>query len=333
MSYVAQVLTVMIASPSDLPEARDAVRDAIYAWNESNSRNKAVMIQPWRWETSAVPITGDRAQSLINSQGVDRSDIVFALFGSRLGSPTSEAVSGTAEEIERAVGIGKPVHVYFSDAPLPRDVDVEQLTALRQFKKAMQEKSLLGQFSSPSELHHEVWKAIEHDLVVLNLSDPDKNRLKEPTADQTQKDLILLDDRMNGWELGGDFHSRLRNAFHKRLPREFVEQLEKQVERWEGDTREFHNPEIAEVWSTCKAAAELYVQKINFYMSYEDDTDYAYLQVPLEWRDGSDHGKKYRDTFDELESARSALLESVGAIYKTQHSKSPTFPGSLRPPN
>jgi hypothetical protein len=137
MSYVAHVLSVMIASPSDLPEARNALQEAIYGWNEANARNKGVILQPWRWETSSVPMVGGRAQALINTQGVDRSDIVFALFGSRLGSPTSEAVSGTAEEIERAVSLGKPVHVYFSNAPLPSDVDVEQLSSLRKFKSAM----------------------------------------------------------------------------------------------------------------------------------------------------------------------------------------------------
>ncbi|WP_411730736.1 DUF4062 domain-containing protein [Paeniglutamicibacter sp.] len=172
MAYTAHVLRVMIASPSDLPEARDAVQEAIYSWNQSHSRKNNVVLLPWRWETSSVPVVGGRPQALINAQGVDESDIVFALFGSRLGSPTGEAVSGTAEEIERAVGLGKPVHVYFSSAPLPSDVDVDQLVALRDFKKDMQSKSLLGEFSTPSELNYEVWKAIEHDLETLALGSP-----------------------------------------------------------------------------------------------------------------------------------------------------------------
>lgn len=172
MAYTAHVLRVMIASPSDLPEARDAVQEAIYSWNQSQSRKNNVVLLPWRWETSSVPVVGGRPQALINAQGVDDSDIVIALFGSRLGSPTGEAVSGTAEEIERAVGLGKPVHVYFSSAPLPSDVDVDQLVALRDFKKDMQSKSLLGEFSTPSELNYEVWKAIEHDLEQLALGSP-----------------------------------------------------------------------------------------------------------------------------------------------------------------
>ncbi|XVV05922.1 hypothetical protein ACQPW3_11210 [Actinosynnema sp. CA-248983] len=172
MSYTAQVLRVMIASPGDVADARDAVEAAIHGWNDANARNKQIILHPWRWETSAVPVLGGRPQELINAQGVDDSDIVFALFGSRLGSPTRDAVSGTVEEIERALEQGKPVHLYFSTAPLPNDVDTAQLEGLRDFRREIQNRGLLGEFSSPSQLNHEVWKAIEHDVAALNLGVP-----------------------------------------------------------------------------------------------------------------------------------------------------------------
>ncbi|KLO63183.1 hypothetical protein AA983_07600 [Dermacoccus sp. PE3] len=169
MPYVATVLRVMIASPSDVPEARDAVENAVHGWNDANAKNKRVILQPWRWETSAVPVMGAHPQKLINAQGVDDSDIVFALFGGRLGSPTPDAISGTAEEIDRALELGKPVHLYFSTGSLPNDIDTAQLDALRAFKKDMQDRGLLGEFNNPEQLNHEVWKAIEHDIVALKL--------------------------------------------------------------------------------------------------------------------------------------------------------------------
>lgn len=172
MAYSANVLRVMIASPSDTTDARDAVEAAIHGWNDANARNKQVILQPWRWETSSVPQLGDHPQSLINAQGVDDSDVVFALFGSRLGSPTSSAVSGTVEEIERAVEQGTPVHLYFSTAPLPNDVDTKQLEGLRAFKKQVQDRGLFGEFTNVSQLQHEVWKAIEFDIAQLNLGVP-----------------------------------------------------------------------------------------------------------------------------------------------------------------
>lgn len=172
MAYTAHVLRVMIASPGDIIEGRDAVEAAIHGWNSSNAQGKQIILQPWRWETAAVPVFGGHPQELINSQGVDESDIVFVLFGSRLGSPTPDAVSGTVEEIERAVEQGKPVHLYFSTAPLPNDVDTTQLEGLREFKREVQHRGLFGEFSSPSQLGHEVWKAIEHDVAALDLGVP-----------------------------------------------------------------------------------------------------------------------------------------------------------------
>lgn len=172
MTFTANVLRVMIASPSDTIEARDAVETAIHGWNSANARSKQIILQPWRWEASSVPQLGDHPQSLINAQGVDDSDIVFALFGSRLGSPTPDAVSGTVEEIERAVEQGKPVHLYFSTAPRPNDVDTAQLEGLREFKSQIQQRGLLGEFENVSQLGYEVWKAIEYDITALSLGVP-----------------------------------------------------------------------------------------------------------------------------------------------------------------
>lgn len=169
MSFTATVLRVLVASPSDVPEARDAVENAIRSWNSSNAATRRIVLLPWRWETSSVPLLGDHPQSIINEQGVDGADIVVALFGSRLGSPTREAVSGTVEEIERAVKSGKPVHLYFSKALLPHDVDTSQLVGLRQFKQTISERGLLGEFDDARHLENQIWAAIELDLARMDM--------------------------------------------------------------------------------------------------------------------------------------------------------------------
>ena len=83
-----------------------------------------------------------------------------------------DAVSGTVGEIECALEQGKPVHLYFSTAPLPNDVDTEQLEGLRAFKAEIGQRGLLGEFSNVSQLEHEVWRAIEYDIPKFSLGVP-----------------------------------------------------------------------------------------------------------------------------------------------------------------
>lgn len=160
--HMAQVIHVMIASPSDVSDARDAVYGALHQWNEANTRNRNVILLPLRWETSAVSSVGEDGQSVINSQLVDKADVLVAIFGASLGQQTRSALSGTAEEIQRATDAGKPVHLFFSNAPLAHDVNLAAVADVRQFKDRFE--GLYGTFSNTGELHARVWQAIEHDI-------------------------------------------------------------------------------------------------------------------------------------------------------------------------
>lgn len=164
---MTQILTgvfVLIASPTDAVDERVAVADALGEWTAGSGRRQGVALIPWRWERNAVPILGGRPQEVINSQSVDRADVVVAFFDSRLGTSTGVDVSGTAEEIRRAHAQGKPVHVFFSNEPLPRDVDPRQLVKLRDFKNKLAKTGLLGQYDSPDHLAKQVVQALEHDI-------------------------------------------------------------------------------------------------------------------------------------------------------------------------
>lgn len=162
----------MIASPGDVPDARRAVYDAIAQWNEHNTERWQTVLVPLRWETSAVPQLGRSPQAIINTQLLRRADIVVAMFGSRLGAPTEDALSGTVEEIEKAQAAGKPVHLYFSTAPHANDVDANQLQALRDFRAEIEKLGLYGMFNSADEIAAQVLRAIEYDLGEMNLAQP-----------------------------------------------------------------------------------------------------------------------------------------------------------------
>ena len=154
--YRATVYRVVVASPGDVAVQRELVRNAIYTWNDHNSKEYGTVLLPVLWERHSTPALGDHPQSILNKQIIDTSDILIGIFWSRLGTPTPEAVSGTVSEIQRCREAGKRVLLYFSQAPLPHNVDTEQLTRLREFKEAIQKTGLIDQFETNEELEKKV---------------------------------------------------------------------------------------------------------------------------------------------------------------------------------
>ena len=171
MPTLANTVLVLVASPSDAIDERATVRDELNDWSVTNGPRQGVVLLPWLYERHAVARMGDRAQGLINSQAVDKADVVVAFFDSRLGTDTGVDVSGTAEEIRRAIDQGKPVHVYFSGAPIPRDADIKQLEALESFKSDLEEEGLLGDYTDPKDLADQVIRAIQSDIEERSWSD------------------------------------------------------------------------------------------------------------------------------------------------------------------
>jgi hypothetical protein len=154
----------LIASPGDTVDERIAVSEALADWNVIRGRRQGSALLGWRYEKHAVARLGGRPQEIINEQAVNQSDVVVAFFDSRLGTNTGVDVSGTAEEINKAADAGKPVHVYFSQEDLPRDVDTQQIEALKAFQDGLRDRGLLGYYTSPADLADQVVRALEHDL-------------------------------------------------------------------------------------------------------------------------------------------------------------------------
>jgi hypothetical protein len=157
MSFRAVTYRVMIASPSDLPEEREAATDAVNEWNALHAAAEGVVLLPVKWETHATPQAGIRPQQAINEQMVHQCDILLGMFWTKLGTNTGVAESGTVEEIDQFVEAGKPALLYFSNRPIdPSKIDAKQHKKLTQFKDTTYKKALVGNFSSVDELRQKL---------------------------------------------------------------------------------------------------------------------------------------------------------------------------------
>lgn len=151
--FNATVYTVLIASPHDVQEEREALPQVIHRWTDLNASAEGVVLLPVMWETHAVPELGGRPQEILNRQIVDSADILIGAFWTRIGTATGDAVSGTAEEIREFRDSGRPVLLYFSSRPAaPDSVDLEQLAGLREFKAEVQQDGIYSEYTDLNQL-------------------------------------------------------------------------------------------------------------------------------------------------------------------------------------
>ncbi|MBZ3858280.1 hypothetical protein FG683_024010 [Salmonella enterica subsp. enterica serovar Senftenberg] len=151
MARLCGILT--IASPSDVPEEREAITESLYEWNALNSQTTGFVLLPVRWESHSAPTMGDRPQGIINNQVVRNCDMLIGAFWTRLGSPTGVEESGTVEEIKWFLKQQKPVMLYYSKKQVDLDlIDTQQLEKLKEFKKSIRDKGIQEQYTNVDEL-------------------------------------------------------------------------------------------------------------------------------------------------------------------------------------
>lgn len=155
----SDVLLVKLAlcGPGDVAPEIAIAKDVVTEWNIQHGEARGFWLKHQHWSTDSHPSLGDRAQAVINSQMVDDSDIIVAIFWSRFGSPTGAARSGTEEEISRGIKLGRMVMVYFSELePLPPNAENAQREKLWRFRQDLQAKGLCWKFSSRDQFRKEL---------------------------------------------------------------------------------------------------------------------------------------------------------------------------------
>jgi hypothetical protein len=146
------VLTVFVASPSDVNEERNRLEEVIRDLNTAWARELGIHLELVRWETHAYPSFGEDAQDVVNSQIPDDYDLFIGLMWYRFGTPTGRAGSGTIEEFQRAKKrfdinpSALQLMIYFKDAPVPlppSKLDCAQISKVAEFRSSLGEEGSL----------------------------------------------------------------------------------------------------------------------------------------------------------------------------------------------
>jgi hypothetical protein len=162
MAFTTRVFRVFIASPGDVQEERELIRNSLYDWNDIYSSSRRIMLQPIGWERNSIPEMGAHPQKILNTQLLDNADVLIAIFWTRLGTPTDTHQSGTVEEIEEHLEKGKPALIYFSDLPVRLDsVDEEQYRTLKEFKESLRNRGLLENYATIDQFAQKITRHIQ----------------------------------------------------------------------------------------------------------------------------------------------------------------------------
>jgi hypothetical protein len=179
------VIQVLIASPGDVIQERIVAAEAIHEWNSVNGRDRGVVLVPLRWETDATPEMGDRTQAIINRQIVDQCDLVVGMFWTRLGTPTGDAESGTAEELDRAGRAGKPILLYFSKVPVDLEtVDLGEYHRLDKFKTRTYPNGLVEKYDSVAQFRAKFVRQLASAVMKLIAADASSAGKERPPGVQ-----------------------------------------------------------------------------------------------------------------------------------------------------
>ncbi len=143
------LLKLTLCGPGDVAKEIQIAQEVITAWNLQHSEPRGLFLKHQHWSTDSHPDLRDRPQGVVNRQLIDGADISVAVFWSRFGSPTGVADSGTEEEINRGVKLGRKVMVYFSDLePMPADARQDQIEQLSRFRQELRPRGLCANFQS-----------------------------------------------------------------------------------------------------------------------------------------------------------------------------------------
>ncbi|WP_420971526.1 hypothetical protein [Bradyrhizobium sp. B120] len=169
MAYQANVIQIMIASPSDVSAERNAATEVIYLLNAIYAQTTNRVLLPVRWETHSTSDLSGRAQAQINDRVLKFCDLLVGIFWTRLGTPTGEAESGTVEEIKEHLKAGKPAMVFFSRQPVVQDsIDHTEYERLKSFKKWCQGQGITWDYEDPLDFKDK----FRHQLQIQLTSNP-----------------------------------------------------------------------------------------------------------------------------------------------------------------
>jgi hypothetical protein len=169
-------LKIFLASPADVARERKSVHSVVDELNQTTAPALDITLEVID-STRAFPGLGKDGQAIINEQLGDMQEyaLMVVIFWKRIGTPTRRDISGTVEELNRAIKNfrrkRKPaIWIYFSNAPFNPTTpdDIKQKAGVIDLKSKLRGKGLwhdyenAASFATHFRKHLTTWLHARH---------------------------------------------------------------------------------------------------------------------------------------------------------------------------
>lgn len=177
-------IKVVIASPSDLSDERQMIKELVNECNETKYIRQGLPIDLRMWEKSLPGANISGPQGVIDLDlEIPDADIFICMFWNKAGTVLYEDITGTEHELNIAMDSysksRKPdIKVFFKTADIEKqsEFDIEHIKATKQ---KVQLKGLYGSFNTSEELKRIVERILEDEFIKRRLPKIESKRKKD----------------------------------------------------------------------------------------------------------------------------------------------------------
>lgn len=158
------IYDALISCPGDAETYISWIEKAIDDFNAGYGREHGLYVVAHHFHKDSYGQLGIPPQDAVNKQFADKCDFAIAVFNKKIGSPTSEYISGTVEEIERKLNDKKQVFPYFHSVSLSSNAsqdEINHFTQLRHLKEHYKKNGLYTEFKTKSNLKDSVTRQLQ----------------------------------------------------------------------------------------------------------------------------------------------------------------------------
>jgi hypothetical protein len=173
MHETVQLLSVVVASPSDVTAEREAVESVTAELNRTVAADRKILLQIVRWETDAYPgFHLDGPQGICDKVlQIEDCDVIVGIFWTRFGKPTPSGMTGTEHEINKAVTSWQKrnspqIMVFFNNAApsLRSSAERRQWALVAEYREKFPAEGLFWEYEGASQFGQEFRKCMANYL-------------------------------------------------------------------------------------------------------------------------------------------------------------------------